>query len=383
MTSTGNHNGHQKHVKLTKPDLGYFGRNEVALMGTPCGKIKQLAGHLISALSGSNKVSFIDADHKAAALEQEPALNHGAYLAYTDKINFKRLDFIDEPNAFQQRKNLNDCDVVLVNGNHFKAQRQILIVDPKKPLEKKMDRISDPIMVILTPEADGIPGYLAALVNGLPVYRWEQTEAIIKWFSSWVIDRIPAVKGLVLAGGESKRMQQDKGALNYHGQTQRRHLADQLNSLGLDTWVSCREQQLDEMNDELPILTDSFKQLGPLGAILTALQFDPNAAWLCVACDLPLLKKSTLDFLLQNRDHSKIATAFNNPQTDFPEPLITIWEPKCYMVLLQFLSQGYSCPRKVLINSDIAQLQPPDPRELTNVNSPDEYRRVLKELGAN
>jgi molybdopterin-guanine dinucleotide biosynthesis protein A len=58
--------------------------------------------------------------------------------------------------------------------------------------------------------------------------------------------------------------------------------------------------------------------------------------------------------------------------------LITIWEPKSYPVLLSFLAQGCSCPRKVLINSDVNLLSAPDPQELTNVNTPEEFEQVKK-----
>ena len=111
-----------------------------------------------------------------------------------------------------------------------------------------------------------------------------------------------------------------------------------------------------------------------MGAILSAFRENPNAAWLVVACDLPLLDETTLNFLIKNRDTSKIATTFRSPESKegFPEPLITIWEPKSYPVLLQFLAQGISCPRKVLINSDVHVLDAPLPETLMNANTPDD-----------
>jgi molybdopterin-guanine dinucleotide biosynthesis protein A len=77
---------------------------------------------------------------------------------------------------------------------------------------------------------------------------------------------------------------------------------------------------------------------------------------------------------------SSIATAFNSPDNEFPEPLITIWEPKSYSILLSFLAQGYSCPRKVLINSDVNLLQAPNPEALTNVNTPEDLEKVKRTI---
>jgi molybdopterin-guanine dinucleotide biosynthesis protein A len=91
---------------------------------------------------------------------------------------------------------------------------------------------------------------------------------------------------------------------------------------------------------------------------------------------LPLIDENTIKYLTANRNVSSIATAYKSTFDDFPEPLITIWEPKSYPVLLSFLAQGYSCPRKVLINSDITLLNAPNPGDLTNVNTQEELDKV-------
>jgi len=56
--------------------------------------------------------------------------------------------------------------------------------------------------------------------------------------------------------------------------------------------------------------------------------------------------------------------------------LITLWEPKAYSRMFQFLVQGYSCPRKVLINSDIKLLEA-EKNWLKNVNSPEDLKEVI------
>lgn len=132
---------------------------------------------------------------------------------------------------------------------------------------------------------------------------------------------------------------------------------------------------------DFPLVVDAFLGLGPMGAILSAFRQNPDAAWLIIACDLPLLDEATLQFLLENRDPSAIATAFRSPENEFPEPLVAIWEPKSYQVLLQFLAQGYSCPRKVMINSPVHLLDAPQPDALRNVNTPEEYAAVRQLLG--
>jgi molybdenum cofactor guanylyltransferase len=169
--------------------------------------------------------------------------------------------------------------------------------------------------------------------------------------------------------------------VDWHGKEQRYHMADLLKSLCDEVYIS-RSSTEQEIDERYQTLTDTFTGLGPYGAILSALSQKPENAWLVVACDLPLLDKETLQFLVNNRDASAIATAYGNGFQDLPEPLIAIWEPKSYPVLLSFLEKGYSCPRKVLINSDSKLLQAPNVDALTNVNTPEDFERIKKLLHA-
>jgi molybdopterin-guanine dinucleotide biosynthesis protein A len=383
VTSEETNKGHQKHPKLTKPDLGEFGRNEIAILGSSCANIKSLANKIISELSC--KAAYVDADHKSSEeidKTNNTVLSSGAFLEYTDKITFQRFDLRATPNSFQKRTLFNEQDLILVNGNHFSAKSQIVILDPIKNLEKKLDKLTDVVLIILKDKTLTVPGFLEKIpgFHSIPVLTLEDETGITEFVRNFVAQKIPPLYGLVLSGGQSSRMKKDKGSLNYHGINQRQHLFDLLSSHCEKTFVSCNAQQAEEIEGTLPIILDGFLQLGPMGGILSAFQMHPNAAWLAVACDLPYLSEKTINHLVENRNPSKTATAFLDPKSEFPEPLITVWEPKSYPILLQFLSQGYSCPRKVLINSDIEILKAPDDSEFLNANSPEQYEEAVRDL---
>ena len=182
------------------------------------------------------------------------------------------------------------------------------------------------------------------------------------------------LNGLVLAGGKSVRMGIDKSAISWHGKEQQFYMAELLTPFCSEVYISRRQQQENNAGSNYKILTDTVTGIGPYGAILSAFGFEPDAAWLVVACDLPLLDTNTLSFLLENRNEDCMATTFQSPHDGLPEPLITIWEPKSHPILLSFLSAGYSCPRKVLIKSnDIHMITPPYKDALLNVNTPEDY----------
>ena len=382
-------NKRAKHAALARPDLGGFGRHELAILGAPCGDIQALVARLLPHLAPALRVAYVDADHAAgdAALEASapaqlgPAVGKNSLSAeLIDKITYRQLNTARALDKFSQPELLAHESVVLVNGNHFRARQQVVIVDPRKPLDKKLDRLTDVRLVLLAAGQTELPPVLLAHLAGAsqpPVLPLADAAGIAAFIQRWYAAAVPVLRGLVLAGGRSERMRTDKGALRYHGAAdQRQHTAALLREFCADVRVSVRPDQAVELPAGLVPLPDTFAGLGPLGGLLSAFRADPNAAWLVLACDLPLLTRTTLDFLVSHRQPGRFATALQSPWNDFPEPLITIWEPRAYGELLRFLSLGYSCPRKALINSDTAILAPPAPEELRNVNTPEERAEV-------
>jgi molybdopterin-guanine dinucleotide biosynthesis protein A len=189
--------------------------------------------------------------------------------------------------------------------------------------------------------------------------------------------------GLVLAGGASTRMQRDKAAIEYHGQSQLHWTFQLLSHVCAATFVSVRPDQREEPTRAgLPQIVDRLPGIGPIAGISAAMQAHPKAAWLVVACDLPFLNEATLRHLIERRDLGKLATAYRSSHDGLPEPLCAIWQPAAREPLLAYVAAGKQCPRKFLINTDAALLDLPDTRALDNVNTTDEYRATLTEIGA-
>lgn len=191
---------------------------------------------------------------------------------------------------------------------------------------------------------------------------------------------VPKLNGLVLAGGKSQRMGSPKDKMNWHGKEQRYFAADLLTPFCDEVFISCRQDQLENFDPNYNALTDTFLNMGPFGGILSALRSKRDTAWLVVACDLPLLDEKSLEFLIENRNIEKAATTYESPFDGLPEPLITIWEPKSYPLLINFLGSGITCPRKVLINSDTLILKPGNPDSLMNVNTPEDREKAQEIL---
>ena len=185
---------------------------------------------------------------------------------------------------------------------------------------------------------------------------------------------VPALFGLVLAGGASTRMRTDKAALQYHGQPQLRWAFELAMKVCTASFVSVRPDQRDDATRAgLPQIVDRQPGIGPIAGISAALLEHPKAAWLVLACDLPFLTEGTLQHLSARRDPHKIATAYRSAHDGLPEPLCAIWEPAAREPVLAYIATGKQCPRKLLINSDTALLDLPEQQALDNVNTVEEF----------
>jgi molybdenum cofactor guanylyltransferase len=191
------------------------------------------------------------------------------------------------------------------------------------------------------------------------------------------------VYGLILAGGSSSRMRQDKAALQYAGVTQLDRAFELAGRHVPQVFVSVRASQItDPARSQKPMIVDSVGGEGPIVGIRSALAAYPNVGWLVLACDLPFLSDAALSQLLRERDASALATAYRSAHDGLPEPMCAIWEPAAAAALAAYSSGGGSCPRKFLIRHAVPLLEPQDMRALDNVNTPEEYAHARAVLDA-
>ena len=187
------------------------------------------------------------------------------------------------------------------------------------------------------------------------------------------------VFGLILAGGESRRMGRDKALLMRDGQSQLAHMAQLLGRVTERVFVSTRSAQAnDTERGRFEQIVDRYDNIGPMAGILSALEEHRGVDWLVVACDLPNIDATTLGYLLEHRSELPF-TAFKSSHDDLPEPLCAVYAAGSDRILKSFIDDGMVCPRKVLIRSECSLLEQPNPHSLDNVNTPDDLERSVLE----
>lgn len=185
--------------------------------------------------------------------------------------------------------------------------------------------------------------------------------------------------GLILAGGASTRMGKDKAVLSYHATSQIEYGFKLLSHLCEKVYLSNRQEQAtQEGYKDYPQIHDIFKDIGPMGGILSALCTCPAAAWLVLGCDLPFVDEATLRRLCQNRDPLKRATAYLNRDENFPEPLCTIYEPNSRGHLLRLYDLRLYSLRDFLASVDVQRVKPESNNDLRNVNTKEEYQQAVE-----
>jgi molybdopterin-guanine dinucleotide biosynthesis protein A len=195
-----------------------------------------------------------------------------------------------------------------------------------------------------------------------------------------MLERAP-LKGLVLAGGNSRRMGSDKAALELEGITLLDRAVGLLRSQLEDVWVSVRSDQMQSpVRSVHPVLRDELANSGPAAGILAAHAHAPQAAWLVMACDLPLLDAATLRFLIDGRDSSLDATALMASAAGDPEPLCAIYEPVTLAAFQAQAATGNLSPRAWLKHARVRLLVAPDANALRNANTDAEFQQIREQL---
>lgn len=184
--------------------------------------------------------------------------------------------------------------------------------------------------------------------------------------------------GLVLAGGKSRRMGQDKALLQREGRSQIENVFALLQPVTDRQFVSARREQFDDPErGRFPQIVDRYDDIGPVAGILSAMDEHPVVDWLVVACDLPNLDNATLRFLIDRISMDKPFTAYRSSYDGLPEPLCAVYRSGSESLIRGFVDDGLVCPRKMLIRAETELLQLPNPAALDNINTPDDLAESI------
>lgn len=145
--------------------------------------------------------------------------------------------------------------------------------------------------------------------------------------------------GLVLAGGKSSRLGQDKTQVLHEGQTLLARTATLLERHVERVYISSRS---DMDTGAWPVIMDETDRIGPAGGIITALRRLGGPIFV-LACDLPFMEDSVIERLKTAREHRPahcVLTTWKLHDSAFIENLVAIYETQALPLLEEGVARG-------------------------------------------
>lgn len=186
--------------------------------------------------------------------------------------------------------------------------------------------------------------------------------------------------GVVLCGGESKRMNTDKGLLPINGSTWVESAADKLRKIDIPVVVSINGSQLLAYSNLFAaedLIIDNVNVKGPLNGLLSVHQLYPERDLLLLACDMIDMSISTLCQLKSEFLRNSSFDFYVYESAVFLEPLCAIYPSKTLSKLQKQLVanneiSSYSL-HKLIKPTNYKKLTPDLIHSFTNYNTYNPY----------
>lgn len=131
------------------------------------------------------------------------------------------------------------------------------------------------------------------------------------------------VTGIILAGGQSKRMGTNKAFVRLNGKPLIDYALDALNKVTPNVILSAGTESLNYKN--LPAVKDVFPGCGPMGGIYSALRFSNTELNLVLSCDMPFISADMLNFLVEKATEYKSDVTLPIDEEGYFQPLCAVY----------------------------------------------------------
>jgi molybdopterin-guanine dinucleotide biosynthesis protein A len=141
---------------------------------------------------------------------------------------------------------------------------------------------------------------------------------------------------LILAGGASRRMGQDKAFIQIEGIRLLDYVYGKCQELFREI-IIVTNQPDQFIEYQTPVVQDEIRGTGSLGGLYTGLKRAGNYYSFCVACDMPFLNPELIALIIEKRHNSDVVI----PKTRAGlEPLHAIYSKRCIEPIKKFIERG-------------------------------------------
>ncbi len=148
---------------------------------------------------------------------------------------------------------------------------------------------------------------------------------------------MPHVSGVILAGGQSRRMGgSPKALIPFDGRPLVSHIVEKVTAVLPDCLVVTNSPELYAFLG-LPMIGDAFPEGGSLGGIYSGLAAVPGDAALCLACDMPFVSAGLLGHLAERAGEADVVIPDAAGEL---QPLHAVYGKRCLPVMERRLRAG-------------------------------------------
>lgn len=183
------------------------------------------------------------------------------------------------------------------------------------------------------------------------------------------------ITAIILAGGKSSRMQEDKGLVGFWGKMMIEHAIEKVKTIA--GHIIIITQNPEYLRFGHPCFKDIYNEKGPLGGIFTGLVQSTTQKNLVLGCDMPFLSVRLLQELISRSNHEDVLVTEHLGKT---EPLCAIYNKTCEPHFRLCLEEGRLKVTDALqgLNTLFTSFDA-DPwlaaDEFANINSPEELNK--------
>ena len=189
------------------------------------------------------------------------------------------------------------------------------------------------------------------------------------------------VTGIILSGGKSTRMGENKAFIELEGVPIVRRIYTLFKELFQEVIIVTNQPELFK-NFDSKISSDLIPNQGALGGLYTGLYFSTFQYSFCVACDMPFIKKALVQYIINHIEGEDVIV----PRTeDGLQPLHAIYSKNCLDPIKIIMEQGkykiidfYNQVNVKIVEEKEFTVLDPLRESFINVNTPDELHSIIK-----
>jgi len=185
----------------------------------------------------------------------------------------------------------------------------------------------------------------------------------------------------ILAGGKSERMGYDKTLLEIKGIPILKRIIDISDGLSQECLIVSNTPNMHN-SFGWPVVSDFYRNKGPLGGLYTALNSIKSERLLLLACDMPYLRHDFLNYL--SRIYTKKDAVVPYDQT--PQPLCSIYKKTLISTIETLIDKRQLSMRYFLKQIEVSKVLPnqwshliAEKKLFTNINTPEDFANINNE----